>query len=311
MNSTRHNIIDLTGDTTKKDFEENEEVQRMSNDHNHRIQDDEEFFILEEEQRSMIEEQQRVDEEQRRVDEEQQRVDDEQRRVDEEQRRVDEEQRRVDEEQRRVDEEHSLEETRNRRIRDEEQLRHEAERMAQAAELLSVQLENERRRQVRLVANQITQASTARYIPCEKQIRCVTEERYTVQEALTIGGDHHTPCRECRRGELDECFWILNVVGLNVLGRQVRTGRQFQNKQVRFFLYQSFVDEEYDYLRDRRVNEVENIFEFRGGLPRFPLPFCVERDIKRYFPNEDGTPYVGFRRRTNRRGGRNSSGRNV
>jgi len=142
-------------------------------------------------------------------------------------------------------------------------------------------------------------------------VLCVTAERYTVQEALTIGGDNHTPCRECRHGDPDECFWILNSVTLNVLGRQVRTGRELQNKQVRYFLYQSFVDEEYDYLRERRVDEEENIFEFRGGLPRFPLPFCVERDIKRYFPNEDGTPYVGFRRRTNRRGGRNSSGRNV
>jgi len=42
------------------------------------------------------------------------------------------------------------------------------------------------------------------------------------------------------------------------------------------FLYKSFIEKEYDYLRDRRVDEEENIFAFHFGLPYFPLPFCVK-----------------------------------
>jgi len=124
----------------------------------------------------------------------------------------------------------------------------QAEQVNNGEEQRVVQLENERRAHVRLVVNQITNASTTQYIPSEKQVHCVTVDHYTVQEALTIVGDHHTPCRECLRNDPDKCFWILMSIGMNVLGRQVRTGRSLQNKQVQYFLYQSFVDEKYNYL---------------------------------------------------------------
>jgi len=52
-----------------------------------------------------------------------------------------------------------------------------------------VRIEIERRVHVRLVANQITAALTMHYIPSEKQVCCVTINCYTVQEALTIGGN--------------------------------------------------------------------------------------------------------------------------
>jgi len=74
-------------------------------------------------------------------------------------------------------------------IDEEEQLHHiEADQVALAPEEIDMQLNNERRTCVRLVANQMTQASTTQYIPCEKQVLCVTVKCYTLQEALTIGG---------------------------------------------------------------------------------------------------------------------------
>jgi len=239
----------------------------------------EEKLLIKEDQCHIEEEQCHIEEEQCRIKEEQRRNEEEQCHIKEEQRRIQEEQHCIQEEQRHNEMQHNedeqqLEAARHRQIAEEEQQPHMvADRHLIVQENDEVRIENERRVQVRLVANQITAASATHYIPCEKQVRCVTEEHYTVLDALTIGGDHHTPCRECLRNDPDECFWILTSVGMNMLGRQVRTGKKKKNKQVRYFLYKSFVEEEYDYLRDRRMDEEENIFEFRGGLPRFPLPF--------------------------------------
>jgi len=200
----QHEIIDLT----------NEEI-----DHQEQLIKEERVRIEEEEQRIIDDEVQRLQIGQQLIEEE---------------RRVIEEQQRILEEEQRIEAENLL-----RLEIENERLRQEHDHVNNAEDQRLVQLENERRARVRVVANQITNASTTRYIPCEKQVRCVTAERYTVQEALTIGGDAHTPCRECLRNEPDECFWILSSVGLNVLGRQWRTGRQAQNNQVRFFCIQA------------------------------------------------------------------------
>jgi len=265
----QHEIIDLTNDLL-------EEQQCLIDEENQYLLEEEQQIINDEVQ-CLLMEQQLIIEEQRQIIEEQWLID--------------------------VDEQCVVPEQQVCNEGIGELRLHEAENGV-GEEGREVQLENERRARVRLIANEMTRVSTTHYIPSEKQVRCVTVDHYTVQEALTIGGDHHTPCRECLLNDPDECFWIVNSVTLHVLGRQVRTGRELQNKQVQYFLYKSFAEEEYKYLRDRRVDDEENIFEFRVGLPRFPLPFCVEWDIKRNFPNKDGMAFVGFRRCNNRWGGR-------
>ncbi len=267
--NNQHEIIDLTNDLL-------EEQQRLIDEENQYLLEEEQWIINDEEQRLLME-QQLIIEEQRQIIEEQWLIV--------------------------VDKQHVAPEQQVHNEGIGELHLHEAENGV-GEEGREVQLENERLVCVRLIANEMTRVSTTHYIPSEKQVHCVTVDHYTVQEALTIGGDHHTPCRECLLNDPDECFWLVNSITLHVLGWQVRTGRELQNKQVQYFLYKSFAEEEYKYLRDRRVDDEENIFEFRVGLPRFPLPFCVERDIKRNFPNEDGTAFVGFCRRNNRRGGR-------
>ncbi len=153
-------------------------------------------------------------------------------------------------------------------IEEQEPQRHlEVDAVEAVEEVRVIRVENERCACVRLVANAITDASTTYYIPAEKQVCCMTVDGYSVQDTLTIGGDHHTPCRECLCNDPAECFWILTSVGMNFLGRQVRTGRQLQNNQVQHFLYKSFIWEEYKYLRDSRIDDEENLFEFCIGLP--------------------------------------------
>jgi len=115
-----------------------------------------------------------------------------------------------------------------------------------------------------------------------------------VLEANARGGDNKTPCHRCARNDPDECFWILKAVGMNMDGRMIRTSHGWQNNQVRHYLYCTFIHKEYAYLVEQNV---EDNVDGRIGLPRMPLPFCLERYIKRQFPNEDGRPFVGFRSR--------------
>jgi len=44
------------------------------------------------------------------------------------------------------------------------------------------------------VSAEMTAASISRYVPGITQIRLVTDEHNTVAEALTVAGDHFTPC---------------------------------------------------------------------------------------------------------------------
>jgi len=176
------------------------------------------------------------------------------------------------------------------------ELQLEADRRLQIEQEERERLEHENRVRLRMVANEMREASRTNFLPPQTQIECVTRERYTVHEAITRGGDHRTPCHRCARNDPDECFWILKTVGMFMDGRMIRTGRGWQNNQVRHYLYRTFIHEEYAYLVDHAV---EDHVDGRVGIPRMPLPFCIERDIKRQFPNEDGRPFVGFRRRRN------------
>ena len=142
--------------------------------------------------------------------------------------------------------------------------------------------------------NEMQNASHTNFLLPQQQVECITIECYTVLEANTRGGDNKTPCHCCARNDPDECFWILKAIGMNMDGRMVRTGRGWQNNQVRHYLYHTFIHKEYAYLVEQNV---EDNVDGRIGLPRMPLPLCLERYIKRQFPNEDGRPFVGFRSR--------------
>jgi len=71
------------------------------------------------------------------------------------------------------------------------------------------------------------------------------------------------------------------------------------------YLYWTFIEEEYSYLLDE--NDEDNV-EIFNCLPCLPLPCCVERYIKWLFPNKDRRPFVGFRRPSATRHGRNRCG---
>jgi len=92
--------------------------------------------------------------------------------------------------------------------------------------------ERRQQMQIRTVALEMRTASQQNYMPTITHILCVINDRYTVTEALSMGGDHRIPCGRCSRNDPDECFWIITNVHMVMLGRQVQTGRQLRNNQV-------------------------------------------------------------------------------
>jgi len=143
------------------------------------------------------------------------------------------------------------------------------------------------------VANQMRELSVTNYLPPQTQVQCITQDRYSLQDALTMGGDHRTPCRECMRNDPDECFWFVTTINLNLEGRMMT---QHRNNQIRHTLYRKFIIDEYSYCREAQDDAVMG----HVGLLQIPLPMCVEREIKQLFPNKDGRPFVGFWRCANR-----------
>jgi len=138
------------------------------------------------------------------------------------------------------------------------------------------------------VSAEMTAVSISHYVPGITQIRLVTDEHNTVAEALTVAGDHFTPCERCCLDDADGCFWIMTGIMLNLEGRQVQNRNPtMRNVNICYYLYGSFIDTEYSYMRGPEDRQ--------RRLPRMPLPFCVENDIKHLFPNEDNRPFVGFR----------------
>jgi len=163
-----------------------------------------------------------------------------------------------------------------------------------AGDLLEVQqeqdeaaLEEANRQRALLVSEEMRVASISCYVPGITQINLVINERKTVTEALTIGGDHFTQCEWCHLDDADTCFWIMTGIMLNLEGCQVKARNPtMRNINVHHYLYGSFIDNEYSYMWGPE--------ERRRRLPHMPLPFCIENDIKHLFPNEDNRPFVGF-----------------
>jgi len=120
-------------------------------------------------------------------------------------------------------------------------------------------------------------------------------QHHMVKEALTTAGDHDTPCERCGMNDADACFWFVKGFHLHMLGQQVQARNSvMHNTNVHYYLYGQFVDDEYSYLCGPT--------EVQCHLPHLPLPYCIEDDIKRFFPNEDNRPFMGFQHRIRGRG---------
>jgi len=94
----------------------------------------------------------------------------------------------------------------------------EADRRLQLQREERERLEAERRVRIRIVANEMREASPTRFLPPLTQVECVTIERYSVIKALTRGGDNKTPCQRCTRNDPDECFWLAKTAFMNLDG---------------------------------------------------------------------------------------------
>jgi len=81
--------------------------------------------------------------------------------------------------------------------------------------------EQERQRAV-LVSEEMRVALVSNYVAPILQINCVVKEGKTIEEALTTGGDHYTPCKWRQLGDPDGCFWSWNSIQLVLLGCRVR-----------------------------------------------------------------------------------------
>jgi len=106
-----------------------------------------------------------------------------------------------------------------------------------------------------------------------------------IEEALTIRGDSNTPSAECCEQHYDFCFWFFTAVNLNLEGQRFWSDNPTtRNNNIRYFLYRTFIDEQYCYLHGPTERQI--------GLPHLPLPFCLEADIKQLYPNENNRPFV-------------------
>jgi len=88
-----------------------------------------------------------------------------------------------------------------------------------------------------------------------------------------------------------------NHVFFDTVQHLITTGERLKKRgmshtEIRFQLYNNFVQQEYTYLLD--------IFQI-SKLPRIPLPHYVEGAIKHSFPNPYDVPYVGFLDKPKRR----------
>jgi len=147
-----------------------------------------------------------------------------------------------------------------------------------------------RRQRACEISLQMTTASVNRYVPGIKQINLVLDDGKTVEEALTLGGDHSTACEECCQRHYDNCFWFFTIVDLNWAGRRFRDDNPtVRNNNIRHFLFDTFIEEQYCYLQ--RPDEIQI------GIPCQLLPFCLETDLMRLFPNEANAPLAGTKRR--------------
>jgi len=156
--------------------------------------------------------------------------------------------------------------------------------------IIDMRDDEERLMQEIAVSEEMNEAGGKGYIPAITQVQCVTEDSMTVNDALTLTGDHDTPCQKCK----DQLLLVFHVVNYQVLGLQMKNGNHLCNKMVHHRLYKHFAKEEYSYMRGI-VGE--------DAHPRIPLLYCIEHSIKDNFSNEDGRPFVGFRNR--HRGHRN------
>ena len=147
-----------------------------------------------------------------------------------------------------------------------------------------------RRQRACEISLQMTRASVNHYVSPIKQINLVIDEGKTIEEALTLGGDHNTSCAECCERHLDDCFWFFTAVDLNWEGQRFRSENPTaRNNNIRHFLFDTFIEEQYCYLQ--RPDEIQI------GMPCHLLPFCLETDIKRIYPNENNMPLAGTMRR--------------
>jgi len=110
-------------------------------------------------------------------------------------------------------------------------------------------LNEQHRQRTLMVSVQMREVSVSDYLPGITQINLVTEEHQTVEEALTMAGDHFTPCERCSMNDPDGCFWIVTSFHLHMLGQQVKHRNSvMRNSNIQYYLYGQFVDDEYDYL---------------------------------------------------------------
>jgi len=130
------------------------------------------------------------------------------------------------------------------------------------------------------------EASVSCYMPGILQINCVINFGQKNAGGLTTAGDHDTPCDHCQFEEINACFWLCwKSFELNMIGwHHKECNSPMHNNNVHHFLYGNFIDEQHEYLHGPT--------EMQAGLPHLSLPYCVERDIKHLFPNEDGWPFI-------------------
>jgi len=88
------------------------------------------------------------------------------------------------------------------------------------------------------VAYQMRDLSVTNCLPPQTQLQCIMQDQYSLVDALTMGGDHCTPCRECMRNDLDECFWFVTTINLNLNGRMMN---QLRNNKICHSLYHKWV----------------------------------------------------------------------
>lgn len=103
----------------------------------------------------------------------------------------------------------------------------------------------------------------------------------SLREDLKVSDLKRFNCSFCQLGGDHECLWkqlkepVVDYV--NYLRKKNKT-----NKEIRFALY-------------RKIHKVTH----STAHERYPLYLCVERQIKRNFPNEKDDPYVGFKKKEN------------
>jgi len=69
--------------------------------------------------------------------------------------------------------------------------------------------------------------SATRFLPPQTQLECVMKDHRTHAEALTLGGDHCTPCTCCSHpnAHCKDCFWVLKTFDFSLKGHEFKVNQ--------------------------------------------------------------------------------------